>query len=75
VPTRLDLAALLGTRPTDVGIAAAVAAALPPLEMMTDGQASGAYRRRAAARLALAALAEARAEAAAGEGNDERAAP
>ena len=74
VPTRLDLAALIGTRPTEDAIAAALAAALAPLEMMADGHASGAYRRRAAARLARAAIAEARSEAAGREGTDDHAA-
>ena len=70
VPMRLALYALIGARPDDAKIAAAVAAALAPLAMMTDGHASAAYRRRAAAHLAQAAIAEAAADAAPKE--DER---
>ncbi len=61
VPTLLPLAALLGTSLTEAK--PAIAAALAPLEMMSDGNAGAAYRRRAAQALAEQVLADALAEA------------
>jgi CO/xanthine dehydrogenase FAD-binding subunit len=73
MPTPLALADLIGERPEHPRVGEAVVAALAALDMMADAHGSAAYRRRAATRLAHAALAEAAAEAAAKEVDDGRA--
>ncbi len=61
-PRNLPLAgrALAGTKLTSGDVATALAAEITALEIMTDGHASAAYRRRVAAALAARAIADAR---------------
>ncbi len=65
VPTRLDAveAALKGQAPTSEKVRAALAAATADLEIMRDGHASEAYRRRVASGLAERAIIDAAASA------------
>ena len=62
-PVAMDVAGLSGTRLTDGDIAAAVQAALADLDCVDDLHATASYRARAAARLAVMALKQARARA------------
>ena len=68
-PLRLDgiAEALIGTRPDQAGVRAAVESALADIEPLSDLHASAGYRRRAAAALAARAVIEAYAAAKAAE--------
>jgi len=68
VPLAVDVSGLADTRLSDADIRDAVETALEGLEVVDDLHASASYRRRAAARLAHLALAEAKTEALATEG-------
>lgn len=63
VPSRLDLAGLLGSGLAPAEVMVALTEALAPLAMLTDLHGSSAYRRRAAIALACRAVAEAKAAA------------
>lgn len=63
VPMAMDVSALVGTSLEDDDIRDAVAASLEDLEVVEDLHATASYRRRAAQRLAVMALSEARANA------------
>lgn len=60
VPQRFDAEALIGSRLSDAEIGQAVSVAVDSIEIMSSPHASDAYRRRAAAALAVRALVQAR---------------